>query len=475
MNSIKFIIFEKLKKMAKKQNFKIARIVKKSNVLINSTLKNYNLIQLKIINNIICSMSENTTQNDVFSFRASEILEITGRGSENHQDLCKAIEGMFHAIQLYDEENKKTTMFSSLHKAVYHEGGLLEFQLHELIIPYLIRAKNNYTRYYFENIQRLKSKYSLKLYELCKQYQNTQQKYREIKVSDLRVFFDIPDEKYKRFSDVNKHVIQRSISEINDKTDIYVQTEAVKNGRSVISVRFHISKNENFNSDLTAEEREIRASEAILSEIGVNQTAIQSILADYPDEDFLLFLINKAKSLIQTLKAKGGEIQNLGPYFVKVLSNLDTEEFRKDFSLLRKKEKALSEQRKTALQESKDEELKKNYKSLKEKNLQENLTLENVILWQILADQKANELAGQGRFSEVEKLLETAGVQCSVRDLSASQMLNILNKEPEKAFELKQTTPQHKIAFLQLQMFLKDWFVECYFKNFDDWKAEQEV
>lgn len=216
------------------------RIVKKSNRVITSRVKNYSLTQMKIMNLAISELTEQTTADDVLSFQAIDLLNAIGLGEKNHIELRKATLDMIRGIEIPKEDGGflQVPLFK---KIEYFKGGTIDIQFDSDVLPLLIQAKTEYTKYYFENIQRLRSSYSIKIYELCKQYQNTKQGYRDFTIDELKIFLDIPPKKYSRYCDLNQWVIKSSVKEINEKTDLKIEDEPIKKGRSTTGVRFYIT------------------------------------------------------------------------------------------------------------------------------------------------------------------------------------------------------------------------------------------
>ena len=216
------------------------RLVKKSNTAISSRVKGYSLNQMKIMNLAISELTEHTTADEVLSFQAVDLLKAIGLGENNHTELRKYTLDMIRGIEI-PKADGGFSQVPVFHEIEYHTGGTVDIRFHEKVLPLLVQAKTEYTKYYFQNIQRLKSGYSVKIYELCKQYQNTKQGYRDLTIEELKTYLDIPLKKYPRYCDFNSRVIKGSVSEITEKTDLKVDIEPIKKGRSTTGIRFYIT------------------------------------------------------------------------------------------------------------------------------------------------------------------------------------------------------------------------------------------
>lgn len=216
------------------------RLVKKSNKAISSRVKGYSLNQMKIMNLAISELTEHTTTDEVLSFQAVDLLKAIGLGENNHTELRKATLDMIRGIEIPKADGgfSQVPVFQEIE---YHAGGTVDIRFHEKVLPLLVQAKTEYTKYYFQNIQRLKSGYSVKIYELCKQYQNTKQGYRDLTIDELKIYLDIPLKKYPRFSNFKQKILNVAVPEITEKTDIKIDAEPIKKGRSVTGIRFYIT------------------------------------------------------------------------------------------------------------------------------------------------------------------------------------------------------------------------------------------
>ena len=89
-------------------------------------------------------------------------------------------------------------------------------------------------------LRRIKSKYSVALYELMKDYQNLGG-YR-ISVEDFRKLMGIQPGQYEIFTMLRKRVLDKAVDEINGKTDLFVAYDLEKVGRKTLAVLFKVKK-----------------------------------------------------------------------------------------------------------------------------------------------------------------------------------------------------------------------------------------
>jgi plasmid replication initiation protein len=122
-------------------------------------------------------------------------------------------------------------------KSTYHEKeGKVSLFFTDTIKEYLGEIKGNYTEYLLENISDLKSLYSIRLYELLTQKQYSNQRW--ILIKDFREMFVLND-KYKKFSDLRKFIINKAVEEVNAKTNLQVTWNPEKEGKTIVKLWFN--------------------------------------------------------------------------------------------------------------------------------------------------------------------------------------------------------------------------------------------
>lgn len=137
------------------------------------------------------------------------------------------------------EEVVKTTLLTT---AVYNETlGTIEVVVNDTLKPYLLQQKGNFTKYNLKNIVKLKSKYSIRMYEILMSH--AYQKNYIVKVSELKTVLGVLHKPcYQKYADFKRGLIEPVIDEINALTDIRVTYKAQKSGRKIDKLIFTIDK-----------------------------------------------------------------------------------------------------------------------------------------------------------------------------------------------------------------------------------------
>ena len=115
-----------------------------------------------------------------------------------------------------------------------------KFTLHPDLRARLLDLRASYTKYSLGFITGLRSRYSIKIYEMCLMELNRIGKPTVsvvIEVDKLKELFGI-DGAYRSFNVFRKTVIEKPIEEINKNTDIRVEGEFKKEGRSFKKIIF---------------------------------------------------------------------------------------------------------------------------------------------------------------------------------------------------------------------------------------------
>jgi len=124
----------------------------------------------------------------------------------------------------------------------YNEGkGRIEIRIDENIVPQLINLKENFTQYNIKNVCHFRKSYSFRVYEMLKRFHRI--KKREIDICEFKRKLGVSD-KYDRFVDLKRVVIEPSIKEINELSDIEVQCHCETFKRKVVKLVFIIKDNE---------------------------------------------------------------------------------------------------------------------------------------------------------------------------------------------------------------------------------------
>jgi len=116
-------------------------------------------------------------------------------------------------------------------------NGYVELEVDPKLKPYFLQLKAKYTKYDLINVIPLQSVYSVRLYELLKQYEGIHK--RAFTIQQFREVLNL--QSYKLYGDIKRRVILQAQKEINELTDIKFSFEEIKdNGKKVVGLEFSI-------------------------------------------------------------------------------------------------------------------------------------------------------------------------------------------------------------------------------------------
>lgn len=223
------------------------QMVVKSNDLIQKTRQlDLTITQQKIVLYLISKIKPFDEVFKTYKVKVSEFCKVTGisYNGKNYADIKEAIQTLRDKSFWIVTDNEKETLFSWIEKARLIPGnGIIEIRLDEDLKPFLLQLKSRFTIYSLQYILKMKSKYSIRLYELIQShYFNKTEVYTEIfTIEALKAILNA--ETYKRFNDFKVRVLLPAQEEINKYTDITINYEFIKNsegGKGYEKVYIHI-------------------------------------------------------------------------------------------------------------------------------------------------------------------------------------------------------------------------------------------
>lgn len=195
---------------------------------------------------VLAAMSTVEPQDTVFDsqfIHVKDLLTLFNITPKNHNLIgvaCKKLIGKHVEI---DEgiEGEDPALFPWFQKIKYYKKqGIVEFQFPNDLKPYLLQLKKQegFTSYKLEYILQLGSPYSHRIYEISCKWRNAG--VREFELEELKQIIGAVKKSYDNYGSFKQKVLNPSLKEINEKTDIDISFEEVKTGRKVTSIIFFI-------------------------------------------------------------------------------------------------------------------------------------------------------------------------------------------------------------------------------------------
>lgn len=184
-----------------------------------------------------------TIKNDTeFEVSAADFASLFGITTNRaYRDLREAGKALFERyVVIKPTDIKNDELHSRWISSVHYQAGQGSIKLYfaQAIIPYISKLQSEFTIYNIEAISKMTHAYSVRIYELLVQWKGVGQ--RKIDIDDLRRMLCLED-KYKAIKDFKAKVLHPALKEINEYTDLNVEYEQYKDGRTIKGFDFTFS------------------------------------------------------------------------------------------------------------------------------------------------------------------------------------------------------------------------------------------
>lgn len=227
-------------------------IVVKHQGLVHNARYRLSELGIKVLSVLISMIKTSDTEFTQYAIQIKDFKELIHSDSKNTYKYAHKLvkELMSNPIQIGDEQ------FNWVSYGKYRKGdGVIIFEIHRLLKPYLLELKNNFLQYNITNILPLKSGYVIRLYELCKDQYNEATRYKEgttsatfeLNIERLRELFEIPSS--YAYKDIRVNILDKAVEQFRKKTDIQIEYKVQKIGRRVDRVIITVKKNRKGSND----------------------------------------------------------------------------------------------------------------------------------------------------------------------------------------------------------------------------------
>jgi len=239
---------------SEKPKYQVIRNCKviKSNSLIQKSKFELSVQEQKIMLYLISKIKPN---DDVFitsDFEIIEFCEVCGIESDNGQNyknIQDTIGSLAEKILWVHLDNGDKTILRWIDKPYINDvTGKMRVKLDDLLKPFLLHLKNNFTQFELINTLAMKSKYSIRLYELLRSYEY--KKFVRFDIDELKKL--LYAEHYERYIHLRTKVIDVAVNEINNLSDLNVSYMPVKESRKFTGIEFTISLKIDFDERFAA-------------------------------------------------------------------------------------------------------------------------------------------------------------------------------------------------------------------------------
>lgn len=186
-----------------------------------------------IIYMVMNQIKKNDPPGTIYKISAVELMSLT-KTELKYEALKKASAKLITRLLEGMEQNGNWLQTSFVSSAEYITGkGMIEIELSQKLQPHFIELKEQFTTFQLDMALSLGSVYSKRLYEMLSQYKNMKDKTFKIDFLELKKRFNLIDpktghDKYEKYSQFKRAVLDVGLDEINGSTDIYFSYRAVE-------------------------------------------------------------------------------------------------------------------------------------------------------------------------------------------------------------------------------------------------------
>ena len=225
-------------------------LVVKDNALINASynleLTEQRLIMLAIIN--ARESGQGITADSKLEIHASDYAKLFNVSIDaSYKALREAVNNLFNRQFSYIAEYKRTgktgVVRSRWVSRIFYvdDLALLEITFAPDVVPLVTRLEEHFTSYQLKQVSNLTSKYAIRLYELLIAWREVG-KVPQIELSEFRNRLGLLDTEYTAMNNFKSRVLEPSIKQINEHTDITVTYEQHKKGRTISGFSFKLKQ-----------------------------------------------------------------------------------------------------------------------------------------------------------------------------------------------------------------------------------------
>lgn len=253
----------KKQKTRARESGQVVRIVKKSNELVEARYK-FDIWETRLFTKMLTMVTRDDEDFKDYRIYLSDIVKEFGleKSNASYERLkMGGIKLMSKIIKVVRETEDGMMEFSTpivvgVDNPLNPEPGDGEFidvSFHPKMKPFLLALQSKFTMYDVRNILKLPSTYSIRIYELLKQYEKIGK--RRFELEELKRIIGVMEEKtekgkivledhYPLYGNFRQRVLLKAQKDLSEYTDIRFTFDPIKKSRKVRGVIFYIAPNE---------------------------------------------------------------------------------------------------------------------------------------------------------------------------------------------------------------------------------------
>ena len=216
-----------------------SEIVVKCNDFIRSRLMIKNVLSGRIL-----AVASSTVRIDdadfyTYSISVSHFFSDNNLSGDRYNQLKQSIKELSGG-RLERKISKNNYAYYALFSKISYNNGFIEMSFHPDLKPFFIDLKVHFTQYNLMDFLSLPSTYSQRIFEILKSWANLPEII--ITVDELQSILDVPTSFLRDFSNFRYRVLDKAYKDINEKTNLKYEWEAIKTKNKVTAIRFIFSQ-----------------------------------------------------------------------------------------------------------------------------------------------------------------------------------------------------------------------------------------
>lgn len=300
------------------------KLIRKANELVESRYK-FDIWETRVFAKMITLIDKDDEDFKQYRIHIKDIQKDFGL-TKNKDAYTRLKEGarrlMSRIIKITykSKEGKKvleTPVIIGLETTV-NKTSYIDVSFHPNMKPFLLQLKSQYLMYDIRNILRISSVYSIRIYELLKQYERIG--YRIFEVDELKEILGVTD-KYPLYANFKQRLLKKAKKDLSKNTDIDFEFEEIKSGRAVEKIKFLIFPNnprkKNTIIELNAAPVTIPTEiEQAFRVVGIQNVQVIQDLLNKCGEEYVMATLDKCEAYF---RRKGDQVNNKAGYVIEAL------------------------------------------------------------------------------------------------------------------------------------------------------------
>ncbi len=314
-----------VKKVARKKGGEVS-FVRKANDLVEGKYK-FDIWEMRIFTKMVTLIQHDDKAFKEYKIYLKDIIQYFGlqRDGRNYQHLkdsalrlmSRIVKVVVKDVDGFQELN--TPIVGAVKNPLYNDDDddnvYIKISFHPDLKPFLLDLKSKYVVYDARNILRLPSTYSIRIYELLKQYEKIGR--RKLTVQELKEMFGVTTE-YRLYANFKQRIIEKAQKDLEEHTDISFTFEEIKEGRAVVALIFYIHANEPKHQETVLRNAKSKSRKTVIANQG-------ELFSEMPEEETHIIYNHSDSRFFDDISAQVAEL-GIDAEVLKLLIETQSEE-----------------------------------------------------------------------------------------------------------------------------------------------------